>query len=81
VDTNAPVKLDTPVVAPPPAQHDGIGAGLRQPCSPSPEKRSEPQKNLVLDYFEYSNAELRPARIEFGEAEAKASMLCAQVPE
>ncbi len=73
--------LDTPVVAPPPPQHDGLAANLASALFLSPDKRSENQKNLVLDYFEYSNPELQPARIELAQLEAKASLLIAKVPE
>ena len=85
VDTNAPKpevsKLDAPVVAPPPPQHDGIAANLASALFTAPDKRSEEQKKLTLDYFEYSNAQLEPARIELAKLEAKSAILMSQVPE
>ena len=84
-DTNAPKpeisKLEAPVVVPPPPQHDGIAANLASALFTAPEKRSEDQKKLVLDYFEYSNPQLQPARIELSKLEAKVGLLISQVPE
>ena len=81
VDPSAAVKLDAPVVAPPPPQHDGIAANLATALFVSPEKRSEDQKKLVLYYFEYSNPQLQPARIELAKLEAKHEILLSKVPE
>jgi hypothetical protein len=47
----------------------------------TPEKRSEDQKKVTLDYFEYSNPQLLPARIELAKLEAKSLILASQVPE
>jgi hypothetical protein len=77
---SSPAKLDAPVTAPPPPQHDGIPGNLASALFASPEKRSEDQKKLVLDYFEYSNPQLQPARIELARLEAKHEMLTSQVP-
>lgn len=79
-DANAP-KLDAPVVAPPPPQHDGLPANLAAALFLAPDKRSEDQKKLVLDRFEYSSPELQPARIALAKLEARQEMLVSQVPE
>ena len=77
----APAKVDTPVVAPPPPQHDGAPANLIATLFLAPDKRSVDQKKLVVDYFEYANADLQPARIELAKLEAKQAHLVAEVPE
>jgi len=74
-------KLDTPVVVPPPPQHDGIAGNLASALYAAPDKRSAEQKKLVLDYFEYSNPQLQPARIELAKLEAQSAILTSQVPE
>jgi Protein of unknown function (DUF1553)/Protein of unknown function (DUF1549)/Planctomycete cytochrome C len=76
-----PANLDAPVVAPPPPQHDGIAANLASALFTALDKRSEDQKKLALDYFEYSNPQLAPARIELAKLEAKSAILMSQVPE
>ena len=80
VDPNAP-KLDTAVVNPPPPQHDGIPANLATALFVAPDKRSEDQKKIVLDYFEYANPQLQPARIELAKLESQLAIQTAQVPE
>ncbi len=77
----ATTALDAPVVAPPPPQHDGIAANLASALFTAPDKRSENQKNLVLDYFEYSNPDLQQARVELAQMEAKLGLLISKVPE
>lgn len=47
----------------------------------APEKRSEEQRKVVLDYFEYSNPQLLPARVELAKLEAKSVNLVSKVPE
>ena len=74
-------KLDAPVIAPPPPQHDGLPGNLASALYASPEKRSEEQKKLVLDYFEYSNPQLQAARIDLAKLEMKHELLTSQVPE
>jgi len=74
-------ELDTPVVVPPPPQHDGIAGNLASALYAAPDKRSAEQKKLVLDYFEYSNPQLQPARIELAKLEAQSAILTSQVPE
>jgi hypothetical protein len=73
-------RLDTAVVTPPPPQQDGIPGNLASALFASPDKRSEEQKKLVLDDFEYSNPQLQPARIELAKLETKAALLDSQVP-
>lgn len=79
--TPAAPKQDAPVAAPPPPQHDGIPSNVATALFLAPEKRSEDQKKLLLDLFEYSSVDLAPARIDLAKLEAKKEMLTSQVPQ
>ena len=61
--------------------YDGMPGDLATALALTPEKRSEDQKKVTLDYFEYSNPQLLPARIELAKLEAKSLILASQVPE
>ena len=74
-------KPDAPVVIQPPAPHDGIPGNLATALFVAPEKRTEDQKKLLLDYFEFSSPQLLPARIELAKLEARAVYLAGEVPD
>jgi len=76
-----PAKQENPSVAPPPPTNDGLAGNIASALFTSPEKRSPDQKKLVLDYFAYSNAKLRDARIELEKQEARLAALINEVPE
>ncbi|HVV44868.1 MAG TPA: DUF1553 domain-containing protein, partial [Bryobacteraceae bacterium] len=65
----------------PPPANDGLAGNIASALVTSPEKRSEDQKKLVLDYFAYSNPKLQDARIELAKQEAKLAHLINEVPE
>ncbi|MGD0500504.1 MAG: PSD1 and planctomycete cytochrome C domain-containing protein [Bryobacteraceae bacterium] len=61
-------------------QYDGMPGDLARALALPPEKRSDDQKKVALDYFEYSNPQLRPARIELAKLEAKSVLLASEAP-
>ncbi|HVY91132.1 MAG TPA: DUF1553 domain-containing protein, partial [Bryobacteraceae bacterium] len=77
----AAAKPETPEVAPPPPPNDGLAGNIASALLTSPEKRSEDQKKLVLDYFAYSNSKLVDARVDLAKQEAKLAKLISEVPE
>jgi hypothetical protein len=74
-------KPETSAAAPPPPANDGLAGNIASALLTSPEKRSDDQKKLVLDYFAYSNPKLVDARVELAKQEAKLAKLTNEVPE
>ena len=73
---------NTPAAKPAPSvTYDGMPGDLAAALDLAPEKRSNDQKQLVLDYFEYSNPQLQPARVELAKLEARNVLLTSLVPE
>jgi hypothetical protein len=76
-----PAKSEASGAAPPPPSNDGLAGNIASALFTAPEKRSEDQKKLVLDYFAYSNPKLQDARIDLAKLEAKLAELVSETPE